>query len=289
ILTYVLYLMNRDVYDTVNGQRTQVPGREALTRQYFNNALQGSAHSLHQFTDLANTAETLWGQQVEQDRAIGENLRAHQTAKLEQLIASARAQGLSEAETLEKARCFTPHPEDIIIDDDGYRIKGPWNEEGLKPILDLRALRDAFLLQHELDERSPLPDGVRWEQTQYTVEQLTGCFCSKDVCEGRSSLFIAQTLDDWLPHRFQLSDIDTLMRMNAHQTIPKRELLKQCYNAWKDAGLPRPRGWLSPPFLTGVEAMTAFAQLIKIGAKHAKSGKMPTALELAEELRDLLA
>ena len=62
-----------------------------------------------------------------------------------------------------------------------------------------------------------------------------------------TALAFAQILNDSLPERHRLSDDEIVLRSMRHDALPKRQLLKEVYQAWRRFGRAQPRGKTFPP------------------------------------------
>ena len=81
---------------------------------------------------------------------------------------------------------------------------------------------------------------------------------------------LAMLLDNGLPPRLKLPDIQWVFPALKYESMPKRKLLKQLFEAWRKLGHPLPRGHLSPDLGWMIEqAQTAFLFL-----REMASGKL---------------
>ena len=131
-----------------------------------------------------------------------------------------------------------PHPDDVVIDEEtGVRFIGPTDEAGLMLVQENCALRDVLIMQDALDHR------------------LAG---DTDDEKLGTALLFATVLDQGVPKRFRLSDVEFALRTLRYRGTPKRRLLREVRQAW--AGLGRavpPRGWTMPPLEAGMEILEA--------------------------------
>ena len=121
-----------------------------------------------------------------------------------------------------------PHPDDVIIDDvTGVRFVGPIDEAGVARIEQTIELRDLHLIQDVLEVRQAVdlhgPD------------------------RPGTALAFAIILNNSLPPRLRLADAEAEAFMRPYEIMPKRQLLKTLYRAWRGVGVPRRRGWMYPP------------------------------------------
>jgi hypothetical protein len=100
---------------------------------------------------------------------------------------------------------------------------------GLKSFEETRRLRDLMFLWAELDERA---------LRQSAKRQPTG--------RGGGALLFMVALEDSLPVRMRLCEMETYRHeLNANR-MTKRELLKALHEGWRALGMPKPRGALPP-------------------------------------------
>src|SRR5204863_243312 len=143
-----------------------------------------------------------------------------------QTMAQANAKGEPIPELL-------PHPDDIVIDyEEGVSCNGPMNEKQLENVKELMKLRDMMIMQHALDEKL-------WK-VDYADDPLQG---------PGTALLMARWLDqNFVPKRFQLSEILLTMRMMRYQATNKRTLLKDVYRTRRAMGDHKARrGKTAPP------------------------------------------
>lgn len=120
---------------------------------------------------------------------------------------------------------------DELIDyEKGVTIIGPLNERELAQLQETMRVRDVLIMQDALDRR-------QWD-TKDTGDSRDG--------PGTAILF-ALLINQRLPQRYKLSDTQIEMRMMCHDTLSKRELLKQLYRAWQAIGAAAHRGKTFPP------------------------------------------
>ena len=125
-----------------------------------------------------------------------------------------------------------PHPDDVVIDDEkGVRFIGPVDDAGVARLKETIKVRDTLIMQDALDNRlADNPEGADQPGT---------------------ALLFAIILDNGVPARFRLAEADWIERMMRYDTMPKRELLRAVYRAWKELGRRVPRGRTLPPLRWG--------------------------------------
>ena len=208
-------------------ENRQIPTIEAVIRAENVTAIKGNPYAQRHVIQTFAWAER------ERRAKIAEDVRfwSDYVEKYRAVIASAEKEGLEPPATL-------PHPEDVVINDEaGVRFIGPTNEAGLARVRENCALRDVLIMQDALDRR------------------LAGV--TDDEMHGTALLF-ATVLDQGVPKRFRLSDVEFALRTLQYRGTPKRRLLREVRQAW--AGLGRavpPRGWTMPPLEAGMEILEA--------------------------------
>jgi hypothetical protein len=95
-------------------------------------------------------------------------------------------------------------------------------------------MREVLVMQYVLDER-----GQR--RSKGHVDEET----------ESSALLFAILLNDRVPVRFRLSDLDFDLMITRYSRLSKREFLKQVYRAWRAFGRPVVRGQRFPPIAMG--------------------------------------
>ncbi len=236
-----------------DGSVKTVSALEALIHQSFKSALSGGSHSMTQVSRALRAAEERQARYIEDQIELGHKIKASQERELQAYKQKARKEGHSEEEVKELANRFLPHPDDTIISEAGYKLTAPFDEEGLKHVLRNVELRDAFLLQHELDERFPLEDqaeGMEWLDEDHVM--LFGNAYPATALQNRSSYIFAMDLNENLPTRFQLTESDIWLAQHRFRRLTKRDLLRECYQTWRRLGIKRERGWVSPPLKEGI-------------------------------------
>ncbi len=127
--------------------RLELTTREAILEKCKLVAMKGWPHALNQITKMLFKLELILAKQILEDRAFGRKVLKGQTKVLQQSIRQAPQSGMSEAAILARADDVTPHPDDIIVDDRGYRIRGPVIDIDLAHVHRFIAIRDAFILK----------------------------------------------------------------------------------------------------------------------------------------------
>lgn len=250
----------RTVRITHEGRAQEMTLGEALVRKALQMAAGGSVHSMSNVLHAVLVAQTLQMKEQEEDVALGKRYKAYQQRMLDEALAEGK-----------NPDTVLPHPDDILIDATGWKVVGPQDAAALAGMKQLIAVRDAFILQDTLDERSAAPDITEadWKAAQAAVGAHETIELGE--CRTRSSLLLAYMLDDVLPERHRLSTDEIRRRGRDYDRLTRRELLRDCYRSWAAIGAPQPRGWLSPPLPTGYRILvfvSAFRQELGERYRH---------------------
>lgn len=216
----------------------EIPAIEAVSRAQYVLAIKGSsAYAQKHIIERYDRAERERKRQTDDDIEFWTMFK--DTKGL--LFAAAEKSG-------EPPPDIFPHPEDVVIDYvKGVRIVGPLDQEGADRVDALIRLRDVHIKQHALDVRmSDDPDGPDRPGT---------------------ALLIADLIERSLPPRLRLPEGVWLMRMMHYDGTPKRQLLKELFCAWRDAGIPRRRGFTYPPQWWGEKYLGAYFDFAAAAAK----------------------
>jgi len=214
----ILEEMKRPVRMRDGGTVTDVPADEALVRAILASALKGNSRAQALALDHLKNAERAQAFKVRKSMEWATEYKE----KANYAIQAAISAGKPPPE-------FLPHPDDIILDDKhGYRIVGPIDENEQKKLQQTLKLRDVLLLQDVLDQR---------------LETL-GAFARERPGDrpGGARLF-AMVMDNMVPVRFRLSETEQIYRYMRDDRFSKRDLFKIVHQAWKEVGMPFPRGF----------------------------------------------
>ena len=218
MLSAVLLVANKTVPVRDGGQMTEMSMLEAVVAATAACAVKGNARSQATFIGLAQKAHD--AKALEQRRSTEFWTEYKRTWSAQ--IAEAKKRG-------EAIPSVLPHPDDIIIDHaKGPRFLGPFDEEEEAKINETIRLRDTLIMQDEWDHRSTV--------------RLSG----EPLTEPGSAGLMSIVLDGGVPPRLQLSETQRALKMMKYESMPKRELLKRLFSAWRRLGSPRPRGYVSP-------------------------------------------
>lgn len=200
-----------------DGEETRkIPAIQAVIRSQYVTATKGNAHAQKHIVEFTNRAQREEKQCIKDDIELAEN---YITVKRKE-IQDAIQRGETPLDPI-------PHPDDLIIDyDEGVFIKGPITPEGVGATYKLIRFIDILLMQDILDER---------------------CGPSKyENYQSGGALLFATRLNRTLPKRLKLEDFTICLTQALYEKMPKRVLLKQVRRAWREQGIPAPRGFVFP-------------------------------------------
>lgn len=261
-----------------DGREQTTTVRDAIIQKYIQTAANGSPHALNQVTQRMDDAEIAEAKMIKDKVDKGILMREYFQSQLEEFTASEREQGRSEEDVKILARDFYPHPDDVIVHKKGYRLTGPYDDASLKRYHYIMKVRDANILQHALDTRCDKKhdNEVGNEYAQHNGDDLIllhGVYVQQDILEQRSALLLANTYNNILPKRFKLTESDLIMKLMKIDRLTKRELFRECYQAWVALDINLPRGWLSPPFTEGskrIQLLYKISELITDNAENVR-------------------
>lgn len=275
-----------------DGTETSMSISEALTQQHIQTALKGSPHALNQLLSQIRIAEEITAEQNEVEVASWTAFRNSQKQKLEQLIKGAEEEGRSEEEIKTLSMNFYPHPDDINVHAKGVDLKGPYDEESLARYQEVADIRDAFILQHVFDQRSPQPCAADledlWERYDETSFMVCGFILEEKFLQQRAGLLLAMNLEGPLPERFKLSNVDYLMKHWNFGRLTKRELQRECFQKWKSLKADKPRGWLSPRVDQAILAVSLTQELMRQFVRLNKEGKVTNDLQCMDLIHEAM-
>lgn len=207
IQTIILEEFRRAVKVRGNGEVTNSTAGAIVARSQFKSAVEGSAYAQERILNRLERLEELEAKRINDNNIAAE----HYQDQCRMLIALACREGRPEPE-------FIPHPDDIVIEHGKpIRFIGPLTPEDLQKCNETCRTRDVLLLQAALDDnrRSECPT---------------------------SAFLLAVLLNDNLPKRMQIEEMQMMMLFHRHRGRPRRELLKLVAQAWRSLGLTVRRG-----------------------------------------------
>jgi len=275
-----------------DGSEQTTTVRDAIIQKYIQTAANGSPHALNQVTQRMDDAERLEEDIIKENIERGILLRDYFQDKLEEFTASEIEQGVNAEELNQRLRDFYPHPDDVIVHEKGYRLAGPYDAASLKRYHYLMKIRDANILQHALDTRC---DKKRDSEVDNECDRnngddvilLHGVYVHQDIFEQRSALLFANTYNSLLPDRFKLTESDFIMKLMKMDRFTKREILRECYQAWSALDINLPRGWLSPPITEGskiIQLLYRISEVITDNAENARKFTDATWMDKISEI-----
>lgn len=222
----------REISIVSNGGEQTVRMDEVVTRKMMQMAANGGQHSISNAIYQINMAQRLNQQRIDEEVALGHNIKARQQHLLNEAVKHGR-----------DPNSVLPHPDDIHVEEGvGYALKGPIDETELRKVRRDCEMRDAAILQAALEDRlGPLASAHGKE----TLKQPADA----------SALLVVHLLNCALPNRFQKSELQITMELMRYRGVTKRELLTLTHKKWATLGQPKPRGWRLPPLETALSTL----------------------------------
>lgn len=249
-----------------DGHAEEATLADVVTRKMFQVAANGSPHALGHVWRALNEAQTLRQALVDEKVERGKLVKQ----RLQERLAQAVRDGADPV-------WIVPHPDDIVItEDEGWDVKGPVDEEGLRSIRERIAMRSVLLLQSILDER--LSDRSQSRVSDVPTEEMA----------GSTSLMFAHLLNDKLPERFRLSIVGMTLEIMRYERLTKRELLKVTRAAWAAIGRPVPRGKVVPPWCEAGPRVERTIRGLMDVLDQIRTGTLTTERGIAERLTEVL-
>jgi hypothetical protein len=241
----------REISIVSNGSAQTVRMDEVVTRKLMQMAANGGQHAISNAIYQINMAQRLNQQKIDEDVALGHNIRARQQHLLNEALKHGR-----------DPDSVLPHPDDVHVEEGvGYALNGPIDEAELWKVRRDCEKRDAAILQAALEDRlGPLP-------------LAPGKAPFKQPADA-SALLMVHLLNDALPKRFQKSDLKMTMELMRYRGLTKRELLKLAHKRWAALGQPKPRGWRLPPPETVLSTLDRVVPAIIALYPDVRSGKL---------------
>lgn len=236
-------------------QIKEVPKFEALVEALLSQGLKGNARSAGLVLDMLRAAEQAHAREIAEEVELWSKYKEFYSHQIE----LARRTGQPEP-------AIYPHPDDIVIDKDGPRFLGPWDEAQNKQVLHTVQTCEVLLMQDELDRRSET--------------RLDG----SPVKEPGAALYMAKQLNETLPPRLKLSDSRIIRLQMRFHCIAKRTLLKQLHAEWGKIGQPKPRGFVFPDMTAILPEFAAHKEF----ATKVVSGTIDLSHSSLQEIVDLI-
>lgn len=228
---------------------------EALVGTIIKTALGGSTHAQRHLVERIEEANQLKQMEIERDIETGFRIR--------KLI---QAKRIACFENGEDPETVLPHPDDILVDKAfGYSIVGPIDEVELGECKRTCDLRDVLMLQDALEIR--LMAAAQVGPPPVTTPAV-----------------LATLLNDNVPERFRYSDTKLIFKMTENSHRSKRELLRDCYQAWKKLNFTVPRGFVFPDVEVLQRKFKVIAGVLDFIRKHDKAGKQISVSDIANEM-----
>ena len=130
------------------------------------------------------------------------------------------------------------------------RFIGPWDAESQDRLKQTLLMRDVLILQDALEEREnePQPDH-----------------------EGATALVCALYLDQCVPQRYRLSDLEWTSQMMRLRGVPRKELRRRLDRGWAALGIEWNSSLRLPPMSRFIELLDQLLQAIA-DVKEAEAG-----------------
>jgi Family of unknown function (DUF5681) len=214
----------------------EIPAIQAVMLSQLKSATGGSAYAQKHYIQRFDWAERENRERIAREIEVWEEYVSIQR----RLISDAQAKGQPLPSPL-------PHPDDVIIDyETGVRFVGPLCDEDVARMQETLKVRDALILQDELDRR-----------------EISNAK-SEDPLDGPGTAMVwAMILNQSVPKRFRLSEGRLLLQVTRYQSMPKRVLLKEVYRSWRAIGARARRGRTMPPLRVGKQVIEETIGLIK--------------------------
>ena len=187
------------------GATSYVTAFKAVLRSHLQTAVKGNAYAQRIFIDRFQQAEAAMRRET---AAEVERWTGHRDT-LRQLFKLAEERG-------EPPPKLLPHPDDVVIDRErGVRFVGPWDEQSAASLEVTLKMRDVLLVQDAWDDRHGRGEG----EFNQTVAGL-----------------MATMLNDNVPARFRLSEVEVVTRLSRLHGTTKRQLRKMLHRGFRDLG-----------------------------------------------------
>lgn len=240
----ILKAGDRKITVTENGRLVTMTMHEATVRAQQSAALKGSALAQRHLIDTYLAADTERHLRIAEECEAWEDIRN----RLIELRAESERLGRPPAMPF-------PHPDDIVIDPErGVRFVGPTDEAEQAMVEDTIRTRNLLLVQDHYDHRE--------------CELIN----DRDPSSGAGgAMLFALTLNQMLPERYRLSDLDIVNTTMPLARLTKRELRKLLFQGWKDQGRSVPRGKTFVSLADAERALRVFYEAISSALKDAQA------------------
>ncbi|MGC1504076.1 MAG: hypothetical protein WA782_08020 [Sulfitobacter sp.] len=229
-----------------DGEPKEMTMEEIIFEKLTQTALSGSPHALRQWIEHNQVADEKRAAKIAEDVKIWS---AYKRTKYAELEAHRKAE-LPEP-------IIIPHPDDVTIDDEtGVTFDGPLIRADYDLAIQTRCVIDATLLQEALDRRKAKKKS--WP-APVAGDPMTTVLIFNKMLGKRMSYSQNQLID----RRMGLASLSI------------RDLEKMTFQAWKKAGLPRPRGsaGFAPRLMSGILQMSVEAAKIACNEDLSKDEK----------------
>ena len=183
-------------------------------------ALKGSVYAQKQFIEVVSKCQKLQAEEITEQTEFW----------FDYIKYWHREMNAPRADNEQPPQLF-PHPDDIVFErGKAPRFTGPMSKEAADDMDRTCRLRDALLMQSALENR--LNNVVDHTDGQHVLT---------------TPMFAATVINDNLPDRFKLDDVDLFLQLSSFNRLTKRQLLKEVRAEWKSLGVTVRRGFVFIP------------------------------------------
>ena len=199
-------------------------------------ALKGSVYAQKQVIEIVTKSQKLQAEDIAEKNACWRNYIEDWHHEMN----APRADGEEPAEQF-------PHPDDIVFEPGkAPRFTGPMYKEAADELNRTCRLRDILLMQSALENRlNNVADDTDGQHMLTTP------------------MFAAVTINDNVPDRLKLKDVDLFLQLGSFNRLTKRQLLKEVRAEWKSLGVTVRRGFVFIPLDEFVVKMNFMIDAIK--------------------------
>lgn len=215
---FILDFANRELTLMSGERKVSMNGLEAIIHAQAKSAMGGNAHAQK---DILNRMDRSLEKQRIRQLERAEGWRAYKK-RVSELLNEQRANDPDFDEDSQ-----LPHPDDITISHDNtVTFSGPMDIEQLEQCNEVVELRDVLILQAELDGwDNELKDN------QFTSNDPNGLAVQIGQ-HTNGAYLLAHLLDQALPQRKRLTEMEWIFAMQAADQLTRRELLRELYRRW---------------------------------------------------------
>lgn len=244
------------------GGTEEVTMKDVVIRKLYQVAAKGSPHALNLLMRTLEEAERVEAEAAAREVQTGKLVQANLQRRLDEAVKNGEDPDL-----------VIPHPDDVVITEGkGYEICGPVHEGELETIRNNQKIIEANICQYALEQRmpfTPLPPD------EYGDEP-------KGNFPGASAMVEAFWLNNSMPKRFRKDEAKMYEEGDRLATFnTKRQLLKMAHAKWREAGHPKPRGYVSVPLDATIRMFQTMPEIKQL-FQDADAGKIKGNRALAD-------